>query len=240
MGSYVSPNGRRIVKTGSGRTESEAKAKLKEVLRDYEDGPAIAPSDYTVKDAIGEWLRYGFSSRGQQTVSYNVRARKIRVYKGTTVNSYTVRWTVAGKDFTEPFRNAAQADSFRSELLAAARKGEAFSTVTGRPMSWKRVSSEMTWYDFACAYTDMKWKAAAAGYRKNIARALTAATPDMLTADRGKPEGALLRKRPLPPTSTGGGPRQAPHGGTGSFSPTRSTTPTSSARSTLARTPSAK
>ena len=59
------------------------------------------------------------------------------------------------KDFTEPFRNTAQADSFRSELLAAARKGEAFSTVTGRPMSWKRVSSEMTWYDFACAYTDM-------------------------------------------------------------------------------------
>ena len=50
MGSYVSPDGRRIVKTGSGRTKSEAKAKLKEVLRDYEDGPAIAPSDYTVKD----------------------------------------------------------------------------------------------------------------------------------------------------------------------------------------------
>ena len=40
----------------------------------------------------------------------------------------------------------------------------------------------------------MKWKAAAAGYRKNIPRALTAATPDLLTADRGKPEGALLRK----------------------------------------------
>ena len=77
MGSYVSPGGRRIVKTGSGRTKSEAKAKLKEGLRDYEDGPAIAPSDYTVKDAIGEWLRYGFSSRGRQTVSYNVRARSV-------------------------------------------------------------------------------------------------------------------------------------------------------------------
>ena len=52
MGSYVSPNGRRIVKTGSGRTKSEAKAKLKDV-RDYADGPAIAPSDHTVKDTIG-------------------------------------------------------------------------------------------------------------------------------------------------------------------------------------------
>lgn len=38
------------------------------MLRDYEDGLAIAPSDYTVKDAIGEWLRYGLSSRDQQTV----------------------------------------------------------------------------------------------------------------------------------------------------------------------------
>jgi integrase len=61
-------DGRRIVKTGSGRTKSEAKAKLKEVLRDYEDGLAIAPSDYTVKDAVEEWLRYGLSSRDQQTV----------------------------------------------------------------------------------------------------------------------------------------------------------------------------
>jgi hypothetical protein len=34
MGSYVSPDERRIVKTGSGRTKSAAKAKRKEVLRD--------------------------------------------------------------------------------------------------------------------------------------------------------------------------------------------------------------
>lgn len=126
--------------------------------------------------------------------SYDVRVYKTRVYKGTKVSTYTVRWTVAGEEFTEPFRKDAQADSFRSELLTAARKGEAFSTLTGRPVSWKRTASEMTWYDFACAYTDMKWKAAAAGYRKNIARALTAATSAMFTGDRGKPEDALLRK----------------------------------------------
>ena len=44
MGSYVSPDGRPIVKTSSGRTKSEAKAKLKEGLRDYQDGLAIVPS----------------------------------------------------------------------------------------------------------------------------------------------------------------------------------------------------
>jgi hypothetical protein len=50
------PAGRRIVKRGSGRTKTEAKQKLKEVLRDYEDGLAIAPSDYTVAQAVNDWL----------------------------------------------------------------------------------------------------------------------------------------------------------------------------------------
>ena len=49
------------------------------------------------------------------------------------------------------FRTAAQADSFRSALLTAARKGEAFSLATGRPTAWERAKAETTWYDFACA-----------------------------------------------------------------------------------------
>jgi integrase len=61
-------DGRRIVKTGSGRTKSAAKAKLNGVLRDYEDGLAIAPSGYTVQNAVEEWLRYGLSQRDDMTV----------------------------------------------------------------------------------------------------------------------------------------------------------------------------
>jgi hypothetical protein len=38
-----------IVKTGSDRTKSAAKAKLKELRRDYQDGLAIVPSDYTAR-----------------------------------------------------------------------------------------------------------------------------------------------------------------------------------------------
>jgi hypothetical protein len=44
--------GLRIVKTGSDRTKSAAKAKLKEVLRDYQDGLAIVPPDYTVRRQV--------------------------------------------------------------------------------------------------------------------------------------------------------------------------------------------
>ncbi len=84
------------------------------------------------------------------------------------------------------FVKAAQADSFRSALMTAARKGEAFSLGTGRPTAWERTKADTTWYEFACAYLDMKWKLASARYRKDIARALTAATPAMLTDARGR------------------------------------------------------
>ena len=39
----------------------------------------------------------------------------------------------------------------------------------------------------------MKWKNASAKYRKDIARALTAATPAMLPQERGRPDDASLR-----------------------------------------------
>lgn len=128
--------------------------------------------------------------------SYDVRFYRTRVYKGKTVKTYRVRWTVGGQEFTEPFRNnVALADSFRSDLVSAARKGEAFSMETGRPVSWRRAANEMTWYEFACRYVDMKWKAASAKYRRDIARALIAATPAMIAEDKpGKPDDVVIRK----------------------------------------------
>ncbi|MFD5080299.1 tyrosine recombinase XerC [Streptomyces sp. NPDC058371] len=62
------PSGKRIVRRGSGKTKTEAKNKLKEVLRDYEDGLAIAPTNYTVADAVNDWLAYGLAGRDARTV----------------------------------------------------------------------------------------------------------------------------------------------------------------------------
>lgn len=62
-------SGKRIIKRGSGRTKTEAKTKLKEVLRDYEDGVAIAPTGYTVRDAVNDWLAYGLAALDKGTVS---------------------------------------------------------------------------------------------------------------------------------------------------------------------------
>jgi integrase len=92
------------------------------------------------------------------------------------------------------FRTAAQADSFRSALLTAARRGEAFRLATGKPTAWEREKAATSCYEFACAYVDMKWKQASAKYRKDIARALTAATPAMLAEGRARPDDASIRR----------------------------------------------
>jgi integrase len=60
--------GKRIVRRGSGRTKTEAKNKLKEVLRDYEDGLAIAPTGYTVANAVNDWLTFGLAGRDKATL----------------------------------------------------------------------------------------------------------------------------------------------------------------------------
>ncbi|WP_406289578.1 tyrosine recombinase XerC [Embleya sp. NBC_00896] len=64
------PSGKRLVKRGSGKTKTEAKNKLKEVLRDFEDGVAIAPSNYTVKDAVDDWLLFGLAGRDKATLDF--------------------------------------------------------------------------------------------------------------------------------------------------------------------------
>lgn len=61
------PAGKRIVRKGSGKTKTEARAKLREKIRDYEDGLAIAEHHYTVTEAVTDWLTYGLNGRSDRT-----------------------------------------------------------------------------------------------------------------------------------------------------------------------------
>lgn len=129
-------------------------------------------------------------------ITYNVRVYAIETRRNAAgnVTSYRVAWQTTTKTWKRSFKLAAQADTFRGALLTAARNGEAFSTLTGEPVSWARTDRpEMSWYDFACKFADMKWKSAAPKYRQDIARALTAATPAMYASTRGKPDDRVLR-----------------------------------------------
>src|SRR6516165_2582082 len=119
----------------------------------------------------------------EEGTTYDVRIYRTEVYKGAQVTTCRVRWKVGHRLWAEGFRNAAQADSFRSSLLIAARKGEAFSLSTGRPMSWKRDESAVSWYALTLDYTAAKLPYAAPNHRKSIAEALTDATEAMLASD---------------------------------------------------------
>lgn len=116
-------------------------------------------------------------------ITYDVRIYKIERRENATgeVTSYRVLWKVARKVWRERFRNAAQADAFRSELMTSARRGEAFSLATGRPTSWERQENALSWYSFTLSYVDAKWPHASPNHRRGIAEALTDATEVLLT-----------------------------------------------------------
>jgi integrase len=53
----------------AGETKAKARDKLKEILRDHQDGLAVTSSGYTVADAVRDWLQFGLSGRDEQTVA---------------------------------------------------------------------------------------------------------------------------------------------------------------------------
>jgi integrase len=126
--------------------------------------------------------------------SYDVRIWKVEVYTGARTTSHTVKWSVAGRRWREPFKTSALADAFRSELVTASRRGEAFVVESGRPLSMERAQRRVSWFDFARDYAAMKWPRLAPNSRRNTARALTNATLALLTSDRGRPTDSQLRK----------------------------------------------
>lgn len=126
------------------------------------------------------------------TITYNVRIHQTEIVSGVRGNSYRVRWAVDRRRWKKPFKSAALAESFRSELVAASRKGQAFDTATGRPVVVTGVARGESWYVFACSYVDMKWSESAGKSRMGIAETLATVTP-VLVEGRGRPSERDMR-----------------------------------------------
>lgn len=128
--------------------------------------------------------------------SYKVRVWSIETRKNSRgkITSYRVRWEVDGKEFRQSFKLWAQADSFRSELMAAAKRGEAFDTEKGLPVSALRVDKRSeSWFDFTCKYVDMKWPELAATARQTIAEALIRVMPVFVPNETVAPSAKEIR-----------------------------------------------
>ena len=62
------PDGKRIVKRASGKTKTEAKSRLRDILRDLDDGIGVQGHQFTVEDALRDWLAFGLNGRDRKTI----------------------------------------------------------------------------------------------------------------------------------------------------------------------------
>lgn len=86
------------------------------------------------------------------------------------------------------------ADSYRAELVRAARRGLEFDPATGEPLLW--TASEpvpITWYQHAVADADMKWPHLAAHSRASMAEAPATVTPELTSSTAHRPPIRTLR-----------------------------------------------
>jgi len=108
---------------------------------------------------------------------------------------FEVRWQAAGRSRSKSFITRRLADSYRAELVRAARTGLDFDPLTGEPAAWNLPEpATVTWYQEATAYAVMKWPSLAAHSRASVAEALATVTPALTRPDApDRPEPRELR-----------------------------------------------
>lgn len=108
---------------------------------------------------------------------------------------FEVRWRAAGRSRSKSFITRRLADSYRAELVRAARMGLDFDPLTGEPTAWNLPEPAIvTWYQEATAYAVMKWPSLAAHSRASLADALATVTPALTLPDaRRRPDPREMR-----------------------------------------------
>lgn len=127
------------------------------------------------------------------TTTYKVRFWEIAHWKQKSRPS-GVRWVTEGRPHSEWFVTKALANSRRSQLMQAARAGEAFDVATGRPASEMQRKSAATLVELAQQYVAMKWPDQAANSRRSSVEALATACASFVVDRPGRPEVATLRR----------------------------------------------
>jgi integrase len=108
---------------------------------------------------------------------------------------FEVRWRAASRSRSKSFLTRRLADSYRAELVRAARTGLEFDPLTGEPSAWNLPEPAIaTWYQEAAAFAVMKWPSLAAHSRASVAEALATVTPVLTRPDaRDRPGPRELR-----------------------------------------------
>jgi hypothetical protein len=100
---------------------------------------------------------------------------------------FEVRWRAAGRARSRSFITRALADSYRAELVRAARTGLEFDPATGEPTTWNQPEPvTITWYEHAASYAAARWPELAAHSRSSLADALATITPALTRHDTAR------------------------------------------------------
>ncbi|MER8159549.1 tyrosine-type recombinase/integrase [Streptomyces sp. NPDC094472] len=126
--------------------------------------------------------------------TFKVRVWAVRQRKDRGQSSAELRWKVGDTPHSQTFRTKTLADGRRAELLTAVNNGERFDEATGLPLSELRKLNDVSWYQHARDYIEMKWPAAPAKTRTTLAEAMASATPALVSTRRGMPEARQLRR----------------------------------------------
>ncbi|TYK53073.1 tyrosine-type recombinase/integrase [Actinomadura decatromicini] len=126
------------------------------------------------------------------TMSYDVTIYKLTHRRGKK-HPYGVRWRVNDRQFSQWYTTEALADSERSGLIQATRRGEGFDSESGWPESKLRELRSVSWFVHAVEYIDRKWRASSAKHRVSMVETLVTVTVALVSDKRGGPAPETLR-----------------------------------------------
>ncbi|SHK56364.1 tyrosine-type recombinase/integrase [Actinacidiphila paucisporea] len=123
--------------------------------------------------------------------SYTVRVWAIR--KRPYRKPYQLRWQVGTRPHSESFLTSGLAESRRAELITAARAGEAFDVETGMPKSRVQKDRDISFYQHARNYMELKWDDAPAKTRVGLAETMATVTAVLVKDTKGMPDANAAR-----------------------------------------------
>ncbi|MFD4998489.1 tyrosine-type recombinase/integrase [Streptomyces buecherae] len=139
--------------------------------------------------------------RGSARPGYSLDVKLWKITKtGRKSRPYRLRWVVGGRVHGDTFTTFGLAESRRSELWQAMKRGDAFSVETGQPESEVRAAEEaaatqapVRWFEFCREYVAGRGPASAAKSREGMADSLAAVALAMVQRGDGVPPDEELR-----------------------------------------------
>ncbi|MFB6676576.1 tyrosine-type recombinase/integrase [Streptomyces sp. NPDC056390] len=125
--------------------------------------------------------------------TYDVRIWAVRQRKDRGQSSAELRWKTGETPHSQTFRTKTLADGRRAELLRALHNGEPFDEATGLPVKELRQLNDVTWYQHARDYIQMKWEHSPGSTRRTLAEAMASVTPALVKDTKGMADPRTVR-----------------------------------------------